>query len=73
MAKIDSMESDIHRYEDIMDSVELGSDSEVMQFLQQLRTSKVKQAVTSELNHRPVVAGLDNHKSRLVRLDGIKF
>lgn len=39
-AKIETLESEIHRYEDIIDRLELGSDSDVIRLLQQLHGSK---------------------------------
>ncbi|KAL1965950.1 hypothetical protein VTN77DRAFT_5083 [Rasamsonia byssochlamydoides] len=40
--KIETLENEIHRYEDIIDKLELGSDSDVMRLLQQLRSHESK-------------------------------
>jgi hypothetical protein len=46
MQKIHQMEKDIHRYEDILDRVKLGSDWDVMRFLHQQQKQKGRQTVT---------------------------
>jgi hypothetical protein len=46
MQKIDQIEKDIHRYEDILDQMKLGSDSDVMRFLQQQQKKEAEKVVT---------------------------
>lgn len=53
-AKIEMLESEIHRYEDIIDKLELGSDSDVIRLIQQLH----------EKNRRNASNGTDSRRAQ---------